>query len=175
MSFLVAASLALLAQSHPLPTFANLQPGGLPVVYVTDRAGHETTGKLLRITDADLTIAINGAERTFSANDVALVERRGDSLKNGAIAGLVVGLGMGVLSGGLADCPGDHPGGSCPAFRIVGVALSGAFYTAIGTGIDAAIQGRTRIWPAKATKAGAPIATISPAGRRLFIGWRVNR
>jgi len=153
-------------------SFATVKPGGLPTLFVTDRAGHETRGKLVRLTDASVTIAVDGADRTFEIADVSLIERRGDSLKNGAIAGLVVGMGLGALSMGIADCPYGET--HCTGTRVAGFALSTALYTAIGTAIDAAISGRTRVWPSTG-KAGAPVASVSPAERRLFVGWRISR
>jgi hypothetical protein len=176
MRTVVTACLALLACVHPAQaqaTFSDLKAGGLPTVFVTDRAGHETRGKLVKITEQDITIAADGAERTFRAEEVSLIERKGDSLKNGTIAGFVVGLGMGALAVGISDCPAGQS--SCAGTRAVGFVLSTAVYTAIGTAIDAAISGRTRIWPAKGKTAGAPVALVSPAGRRLFVGWRISR
>ena len=176
MRTVMAACLALLttaAAAQAQDSFANVKPGGLPTLYVTDRAGRETRGKLVRLTDASVTIAVDGADRTFEIANVSLIERRGDSLKNGAIAGLVVGMGIGVLSMGIADCPsGDS---HCTSARVAGFALSTAIYTAIGTAIDAAVTGRTRIWPIAGKVAGAPVASVSPAERRLFVGWRISR
>lgn len=173
---MIAAVVMVVACAGPAraqATFGNVQPGGLPVVFVTDRAGHEMQGKLVQFTETSLTLAVDGSQRTFGVDDVSLVERRGDSLKNGALTGLGVGLGLGALSIGLSDCPGgDH---SCPAARVGWLALNTAIYTAIGTAIDAAVTGRTRIWPAKGTSAGAPVAFVSPAARRVFVGWRIRR
>jgi hypothetical protein len=176
MRTVMTVCLALVACAHPAqaqPTFADMKPGGLPTVFVTDRAGQETRGKLVRITDADVTIAANGAQRTFRVDEVSLIERKGDSLKEGTIAGFVVGLVLSTLTVGLADCPEGHS--SCPGTRAAGFFLSTGVYTAIGTAIDALIPGRTRIWPAKGKAAGAPVALVSPTERRLFVGWRISR
>jgi hypothetical protein len=176
MRTVMPACLALLVTASAVQaqdSFANLKPGGLPTLYVTDRAGYETRGKLVRLTDASVTIAVDGADRTFEIADVSLVERRGDSLKNGAIAGMVLGMGVGALSMGIADCPSGET--HCTGTRVAGFALSTAIYTAIGTAIDAAVSGRTRIWPITAKAAGAPVASVSPRERRLFVGWRISR
>ena len=176
MKAVIAASLvSLVAIAHPAqaqPTFARLQPSGLPTIFVTDRNGLETQGKLVQITDSAIIIKVDGVPRTFTADEVSLVERKGDSLKNGTIAGVTTGIVLGVLSMGLADCPGG--GSRCPGARVAGVALSAAFYGAIGVGIDALIPGRTRIWPAKQTSSGL-VTTASPKSRRLFVGWRITR
>jgi hypothetical protein len=176
MRTVLGVCLALLATASPAQaqsTFGNVQPGGLPTLFITDRGGHETRGKLVRMTDTDVTIAVDGTDRTFAARDVSLIERQGDSLKNGAITGMVIGMGFGALSMGIADCPGVAD--SCPGARIGGFLLSTAVYAAIGTAIDAAVTGRTRIWPAKGKTSGGPVASMSPAARRVFVGWRISR
>jgi hypothetical protein len=170
---LVAAGLGVSSLAQAQPNFANLQPAGLPTVYVTDRSGQETRGKLLTITETSITIDVAGTPKTFASEDVSLIERRGDSLKNGAIAGMVVGAVGGIFSMGLADCPGADR--SCPAARVGGFLLSTAFYTAVGVGIDAMIPGRTRIWPRKGQNAGGLVLSASPADHRAFVGWRITR
>ena len=184
MRSILAASVALLAgvcparaqQPTAAPTFADVQPGGLPTVFVTDRAGRETTGRLVRITDSAVTIAVAGGERTFTPDEVSWIDRKGDSLRNGTLIGLGVGIGFGFLAAGIADCPDARE--SCPGTRALGFVMSAGVYSAIGAGIDAAITGRTRIWPPMRTKGGAgsgPVASVSPAGGRLFVGWRISR
>src|SRR5262245_25097312 len=124
MRTVVTACLALLACVHPAQaqsTFADVKPGGLPIVFVTDRVGQETRGKLVRITDQDITIATDGAERTFRVDEVSVIDRKGDSLKNGTIAGLVVGAALSGLAMGVSDCPDGHS--SCPGTRAVGFVI----------------------------------------------------
>lgn len=69
--------------------------------------------------------------------------KRRDSLKNGAIIGGAIGLGLGLVAAGISDCPGDDPSGSCPAARAGGVVLSTAFWAGIGIGLDALVTERT--------------------------------
>lgn len=176
MRTVIGACLALLATACPARaqlTFDSMQLGGLPTLLVTDRAGHETRGKLVRMTDTEVTIAAEGGNRTFAVSDVLVIDRKGDSLKNGAIAGMVVGVAFGVLSAGISDCPNGES--RCPGTKAVGFVASAAVYAAIGTAIDAAVQGRTRVWPAKGKVSGAPVVSVSPVGRRVFVGWRVSR
>jgi hypothetical protein len=175
MRTVIGACLALLASAYPARaqlTFRSVQPGALPTLFVTDRAGHETRGKLVRITDTEVTIAADGGDRTFAVSDVLVIDRKGDSLRNGAIVGMVVGMAFGVLSAGI---PSDCPAGECPGMRAYGFVFSTAVYTAIGTAIDAAVQGRTRVWTAREKASGAPVVAVSPADRRVFIGWRISR
>ena len=169
----VVAALASASSAYAQATFANVQPSGLPTVYVVDRAGTETKGRLISITDSLVSVDVNGATKTFTPDDVSLIERKGDSLKNGAIIGAVTGAGLGLLTMGLADCPSGHS--DCPGTRAAGFLFSVGLYAAVGTGIDAAISGRTRIWPRKSQSGGGLVASASPAARSVFLGWRITR
>src|SRR5687767_14202605 len=91
----------------------------LSTVHVLDDAGAETTGRLLQLTPDALVLLVDGTERRFDAARVRRIERRGDSLKNGALIGLGIGTGMGLLAAGISDCP-ENPSGSCPGFRVAG-------------------------------------------------------
>ncbi len=124
-------------------TFATVQLDGMPTLWVTDRAGAETKGKLVKWTDTAIVVQGEQGQRTFDVGEVALVERR-DGLKNGALIGAAFGVFAGVLAGGLQDC-----GGSCVGVRIAAVLTSVGIYAAIGAGIDALIPGRRRLWPAR--------------------------
>lgn len=128
-------------------TWAGLEKAELSMVYVIDDKGIETSGRLLRIDQDALVLVVGDTERRFEAARVRLVEKRGDSLRNGAIIGAVVGAALGTLSMGLADCPGSG-GGSCPGFRAAGLLISTGFYSAIGVGIDALKTGRTTLYEA---------------------------
>lgn len=127
--------------------FSTVQLTGMPTVYVEDRSGHEVEGKLVSLTESALTINLDGVTRTFTPADVTKVDRRGDSLKNGALIGAVIGLFTGLIG----DCPStDRNNGSngCPGARVGYVLGGAAIWAGIGAGIDALIPGRTRLWPA---------------------------
>ena len=125
-------------------TFANVRPEGLPTVFVTDRAGQVTKGQLVGLTDAAIVVKTDLLTRTFAPADVGVIERKGDSLKNGTLIGLAAGL---LFAGTMvtSDCPRHNCAGARLAFGLPMIGL----YTAIGTAIDAAIPGRTRIWPGR--------------------------
>jgi hypothetical protein len=152
-------------------TFANMRREALPTVFVTDRAGHETRGQLLSMTDAELTVKTDLITRTFTPDEVSVVERKGDSLKNGTL----IGLGVGTWAAGMfvAGCVGSHS--HCSPWVIPWALGVTGLYTALGAGIDAAIPGRTRIWPGRKVstqRTGGPIVSLLP--RRAFVGWRLK-
>ena len=129
-------------------SWPGLASSQLSTVYVLDDGGVETSGKLLRLSPDSLVLLVDGAERRFEAARVTRIQRRGDSLRNGAIIGAIVGAALGFVTAGIADCPGDHPGGGCPGSRAALFLVSTGVYAAIGTGIDALIPGRTTLYEA---------------------------
>jgi len=157
-------ALPAMAQS----TFAGVRLDKLPTVFVTDRSGTETAGKLVKLTDSIVELQTDYGDKTFTADEVSVIERQGDSLKNGTLIGLGVGLFGDALV--LSSCHRDC--GSGTAFFAL---LTAGLYTAIGTAIDAAVPGRTRLWPAKGDSARSHLAfAISPLRRAAFVGWTLR-
>lgn len=149
------------AQSWP-----GLATAELSTVYVLDDTGGEVSGRLLRLDPDSLVLLVGDTERRVDAARVRRIEKRGDSLRNGAFIGAIVGAAMGVIVTGIADCPGSDPGGSCPGARAAGFVLSTGAYAAIGAGIDALIVGRTTLYEAPAA---SPRSARTPhRGRAAF-------
>jgi hypothetical protein len=165
---IVGLPLAASAQTTSEP-WPGLKSSGLQTVYVLDRSGSETTGKLLALHDDALLLLIEGSERRFDRDDIARVQSR-DSLKNGTIAGAVVGALMGLVVAGISDCPGDDPGGSCAGFRATALVMSTLTYTAFGTGVDAMIRGRTTIYSAPQRQAASSTGFTTARRPLLQVG-----
>lgn len=160
------------AQSWP-----GLVPSGLPTVYVLDDAGVETSGTLLRLNPDSLVLLVSGAERRFEAARVRRIQKRGDSLRNGALIGAIVGVVMGLVVAAISDCPGDDPGGSCPGTRAATFLFSTGAYAAMGAGLDALIPGRTTLYeaptvpPAAGREGSAPSPYRARAAVKLSFRW----
>lgn len=150
----------------------DMKAAGLSTVYVLDDTGSETSGKVLRLEPDAIVLVVDGVERRFEAARVKRIDKRGDSLRNGAVIGAVVGAALGLLGMGLADCPGANASGPCPGFRAAGVLVSTGFYAAVGTGIDALRDGRTTVYqaPAASTRA-ARIAQRPRMALNLTFRW----
>ena len=131
---------------------------GLPTVYLTDLRGIEYRGQLLRMDPAEVVLSGEKGERIFKRSDIVQIEKRGDSLKNGTLIGAAIGLLAGVGALSAADCPGDQQD-SCTGARAAFFVTAVGIYTLIGTGIDAAIQGRTIIY-----RAPRVTVRLGPAG-----------
>ena len=135
-----------------LQTWPGRLAANSPTVYVVDDAGVETSGKFLRVNPDSLVLLVNDREVPFEAARVRRIQMRGDSLRNGLIIGAVVGIGLGAVTAGMSDCPGDNSSGGCPGFRVAALAVSTAFYGGVGAGIDALIVGRTTVYDAQAAR-----------------------
>ena len=153
------------AAQDTLSRWPGLDVTQLSTVYVVDDAGVETTGKLLRIDPDAVVLLVGGAERRVEAPHVRRIDKRGDSLKNGAWIGAVVGAAFGALGAGLSDCPGDDSGGGCAGGRAALFLISTGTYAACGTAIDALIVGRTRIYVAPVRPPSAASGQFRPMQR----------
>ena len=136
------------AHAQELGGWRGLNASSLDTIYVTDDAGRRTEGKLLRLEPQSLVMLVEGTEQRFDAARVRRIDRRGDSLKNGAWIGAALGVLFGSITAGISDCPGSDPGGDCTGFRIGTFVGALGIYTAIGVGVDAMIVGRTRVFDA---------------------------
>jgi hypothetical protein len=137
-------------------------------VFVLDRFGAETEGTLVSLTDSVVVVRTPTTEQTIATTDVVRIYREGDSLRNGAIMGAVLGGSSGLAL--LESCPSDP---SCGPGDAIAVVLIGAgIWAAIGAGIDALIPGRTLIWTPRAAKGSSGLTVaLSPERRRAFVGW----
>jgi len=157
VSLLLAFALA--AAQEPVRDFAQLntrlRPGD--TIWVTDAQGREVKGRIAAVGTDALTVD-GGGSKTFSAGDVRLVmERRHDSLANGAL----IGLGVGGIGTGLACLASADEGQDqwCLAAAVV----YGGIGAAIGLGIDAVIPGKKVVVYRAPGAAGAPSARLSVA------------
>lgn len=120
----------------------------LPTVYVTTDEDGEITGALRGLNDEAVTLLVGETTCRYALEDVSRIERKGDSVKNGALIGAVIGFAVGIFTSGIADCVDDTGGvGRCgEGARIGFVALSSGLYAGAGAGIDAWIPGRSLIY-----------------------------
>lgn len=154
VAVLIPSTLSAQATAQNWPGLAVSE---LSTVYVLDDIGVQTSGRFLRLNPDSLELLVGDTERRFEAARVRRIDKRGDSLRNGALIGTVGGVVMGLLSAGLSDCPSDDPSGSCPGVRAALVLFSAGVYAAIGTAIDALRVGRTTLY-------NAPVVPRSSAG-----------
>lgn len=127
-------------------------------ITVVDLTGGETKGRIGKLSRDALTLVTSAGPRQFGEVDVATIrQRRGDSLKNGAIIGAVAGTAYFVTVAALLR---DSDGGDVIVpTAIAGGVISAAMGAAAGVGIDALIT-RKRVIYQRASGGGT--VSISP-------------
>jgi hypothetical protein len=124
--------LAIVALLVSIPASAQELSGKVEAgdtIFITDRNGVQTTGRLLHLAPEGLTLLVGGQERLIPSGGVGRIEKR-DSLRNGMLIGGTVSAGLiGMVMG--ATCSSDCGGVILPVT---------AFYGAIGAGIGALID-----------------------------------
>ena len=115
------------------------------VVTVTDDAGTRTRGTFERV-GTSIRLSVDGVAREWTPQQVREIRRRGDSLKNGLIIGLVSGGAAGAVFGwGVGTIFAAE--GADPVGPVIGlVALGLGAGAGIGVGLDAAITGSTVVY-----------------------------
>jgi len=151
------ASANAFAQDVP----SGIETSHLSTVFVTDSAGAKIQGKLLRLDGEGVLLVVDGAQKHYDFAQVRKVEKRGDSLKNGAIAGVVVGVVMGALASAFAD----DAASIAPM-----IVMSTVVYGSIGTCMDAMVVGRTTLYQQTVTYRMAP-ETGPRAAVKFNVSW----
>jgi hypothetical protein len=121
------------------------------MIFVTDRNGVQTGGRLQSISSQGLALLVDGQERMIPSNGVGRVEKR-DSLWNGMLIGAVPSALLGVAAAGASCSP------HCYRDMPLGGLVVGAIGAGIGALIDFGIHGYSII-------GGPPLA--SPNARRV--------
>ena len=163
------------AQTTPSKTegFSGIANGR--TIMVIDDTGIETSGRLLRFTAEELTIAVDGRDRTFERRRVEAIYQRGDSVKNGMAIGFFVGAAAGFATGVRRTECGDHDyvtGYQYSHVPCTGTekvtegltigALTGLLGVGIGAGIDKIIPGRRLLYE-RPKQAGTTVFSIVPS------------
>ena len=163
---LVTLAVPAAAQTPAAPPM--VKADGLPTVFLTDLQGVQHRGQLIRVASDEVVLLGASGERTFTRNEIALIETRGDSLVNGALIGASVGVLTGFLAAGISDCSMGQD--SCGGQRIGIFTTSVALYTLIGVGIDALIKGRTVLYRAY----GRPTLSLALQPGKAAVGINVR-
>ncbi len=165
------ATLCGLLLLSTLPSFAqqDAQPGaaapgvGKPgdVVRVTLRNSAVRTGRLSALEGSTLTIEQGETSNTLAFDDIAKVERRGDSLKNGTIIGLCAGAAAGIALGSAFE--GTETGES--GRTATGLVAGAAWGAGIGALADFLVKGWTTTYRAPGS---AAVKIVPVVGRSRF-------
>jgi hypothetical protein len=156
---LLAAPAVGLAQSAQLPQLDEVKPG-LPVSVIDDE-GRRVDGRVIDVSDDAIRVSVRKRTEQIPIGRVVRIDKT-DSLKNGALGGLVAGLGFGIFvaAHGQADRP----------FLFAAAVSNGLIWTAFGVGIDAMVDSRRTLY----RRSGGTQARVSPLVGREVRGAAVS-
>jgi hypothetical protein len=138
---------------------------GLTVSVVEDD-GRKIEGRVREISERGLILSRDGTSEEIRLDRIVRIDKP-DSRKNGALAGLGVGLALGAFSA-LAQ-----PEGSQPEWVFAAIVSNGVACTLLGTGIDALVDTRRTLYERgrRPQARVAPVVGRGTRGAALSIRW----
>lgn len=158
LAFLVQSSAAAPEQTIPATV-----KSGLKVSVVDDR-GSSVEGRIQEVSDRFVRLAVRGGSRDIPIEHIIRIERP-DTVKNGALIGLAIGMGTGLIA-----TASDPQGGGVLVWRTLG---NGVVCAGLGALIDGAQDHRRTLYE----RGPRPQARLHPIiGRHVrgvaaAIGW----
>jgi hypothetical protein len=137
-------------------------------IAIVDDDGREIEGRVDTVSDTSLVVRVKKQRQEIPFDSIVRIEHP-DSVKNGALTGLVVGIGLGLL-GGFAD---DQGKGRQPTFAIISSLGNGVICAGFGTAIDALFNHRRTLYQ----RGDGPHTRVTPivgrhaAGAALSLTW----
>ena len=131
LAFLSLSAAPAAAQTIPATVRSGLK------VSVIDARGASVEGRVQEVSDRFVRLGIRGASRDIPIEDIVRIERP-DTVKNGALIGLAVGVGTGLMA-----TLYDPQGGGVLVSRTLG---NGVICAGIGALIDAAQDHRRTLY-----------------------------
>lgn len=156
LSRAVVGAVVLLLLCHP--TSAQERPAKLPVNVIVELvapAEKKINGLLIDLGPESAAVVVGNDRRMFPLDGVLSIRTRGDSVKNGAIIGAVIGgVWCSIVCGQGLDNSSQVP---------LAVAINAGVFALIGAGIDASISGHTTIYrrPSGRTTASRPALSFN--------------
>jgi hypothetical protein len=109
-------------------------------VLVVDDDGRRIEGRVLEHSQESLRLAVNGSSEEILSDRIVRIDKP-DSLKNGALAGLGVGLAIGTFGAVLSSS-----GNIEPEWVLAGITYHAVAFTLLGTGLDAMFNNRRTLY-----------------------------
>jgi hypothetical protein len=119
-------------------------------IVVTDSASRQSAGVLTALSESTVTLKLRGVERSIPMPDVREIAIKGDSVRNGALigAGIAVGLTASIGASWCADYACSRPVVDTLAVSAITAALFGG----VGALIDKAHAGHTVVFRGRQTQ-----------------------
>ncbi len=153
----IASVLLLIAVSTVSAQDAEDRTRRVEKVILIPLTGEDIVGELLELGPTALKLRVDNVVREIPLDSVVRIDRRGDSVKNGAIIGGAIGLAVGLSF--IAEYGGEAVG--------FALATSG-IWALLGTGVDALIPGRTAIYRRPPSQAAAAAGGLALSWSVLF-------
>src|SRR5262245_47859889 len=131
-------------------------------VSVIDDSGRRVEGRVVDISDEAIRVSVHKTVEQVPLQRVVRIDKT-DSLKNGAVSGLVAGVGFGLL----VSLSGGEMDGRWVASAVIS---NGLIWTAFGAGIDALVDNRRTLYQ----RAGGVQTRLSPVVGRGVRGAAVS-
>ena len=149
----------------------------LSKVYLTNHDGMLVQGTLVSLGSDVIVVMVGGQTQSVPWADVAKLERRGDSVKNGALTGLAIGAGVPLVAGLLFEANARRtafPGTLWVAAAIA--TFTAPIGTAAGALFDAMVVGRTTVYtaPKPAGKSTSRLSLSSLSRDRVAARWQLT-
>jgi hypothetical protein len=144
-------------------------------VVITDDQGRKVTGRIETVGLDSVRILADGQATDVDYGQILRIDRPPDTLANGALIGLGVGAGFGLISL-VAEHAGCDPQAflGCPdprAYLVIPL-ITGGLGSAIGVGIDALIRRDREIYRRNAVRAAvAPVVRRGVTGAVISVSW----
>jgi hypothetical protein len=144
-----------------------IRPG--QTVYISGAAPGETEGRLISVSDASVTLLVQGSKREFLKDDIRVVARRGDSLKSGALIGMATVAAWGLIGTLLTeDVESGDEYGPGATLAVLGTVLG--IGAGVGALVDAAVKGKTVVYrDTQRTISAQPMALPGRLGLRVAV------
>ena len=133
-------------------------------VSVVDDDGRRIEGRVLEHSQESLRLSLNGSSQEIPIDRIVRIDKP-DSLKNGALAGLGVGLAVGTFGAVLSSSANIES-----EWLLAGIGYQAVAWTLLGTGIDAMFNNRRTLYE----RGGRLQARVSPVVGRGVRGGAVS-
>ena len=173
--FIAAVSMGATADAQaPATTFAEL-PNRLAIgetVFVTNQSAQTVKGKVQQVSDTILLLRTRQDDLTLAAPDVRRIARRGHTLRNGALTGLVAGFATGAIVAEILGCSNFF----CPARNSMAIGgISGSIGMGVGAAVGAALRRERVVFDqaanGRAPAAITPLLSLGGAGLLAQVRW----
>jgi hypothetical protein len=160
----------------PSPAVAQTSGEGIPAavrpgltVSIVDDEGRQVDGRVMNVSAEAIRLSLHGTSEEIRFDRIVRIDKP-DSLKNGALIGLGVGLSLGI-SGATMQAGG--PGGNEAKWVLASILSNSVACTLLGTGLDALVDSRRTLYErGRRTQAGVtPIVGRGVRGAGVSVSW----